>query len=510
MATRTEYVVDGAAIERAAREMERELGTDHVSFGDALREYRDPFWVQGSSDFDAAAMVSPTSVEHVQAIVRIANAHKVPLWTFSQGRNYGYGGAAPRLRGTILVNFRAMNRVLELNEDLAYAVVEPGVRWFDLFDALEAAGGRMWSSVPDLGWGSVIGNSLEYGRGHTRFGDHASNILGMEVVLANGEVMRTGMGAMTNSKSWHAYPFAFGPSLNGMFMQSSLGIVSKMGWRLMPRPDVYIACSVRFEGDEKLVPLIDAMRDLMLDGTIDNYPFLGRGVVADERGLPDLDPTSQAWAMRFALYGRGEIAHARLKAVEGVLDAIPGLSMDHRVYDGADRSGPDKDGHEFRVQAGVPGMELLDLYKIPYGPDTGHLDFSPVGPMQGEEVYRTVQLVRSLYADLGEPYAAGLLLMPRSIIHVSVTFHDPKDEKQTRAVYDAYPGMVRRLAAEGYPLYRTNIHHMDVVADQLDFNDHVFRRFNETLKDALDPNGIFQPGKQGIWPRHMREGGTGS
>lgn len=160
-AIRTDYVVDSAAIDRAAREMARELGDDRVSFGDTLREYRDPFWVQGSTDFDAAAMVSPTSVEQIQAIVRIANAHKVPLWTFSQGRNYGYGGAAARLRGTILVNFREMNRILELNEDLAYAVVEPGVRWFDLFDALEAAGGRLWSSVPDLGgaaWSATVWN----------------------------------------------------------------------------------------------------------------------------------------------------------------------------------------------------------------------------------------------------------------------------------------------------------------------------------------------------------------
>ncbi|MFI5957356.1 FAD-binding oxidoreductase [Cryptosporangium sp. NPDC051539] len=499
-------VVDAAAVARAIEAMTAALGGDAIQTDRAaLDEFRDPFWVRGADDHDVAAAVMPKSVEEVQTVVRIANEHGVPLWTVSTGRNYGYGGAAPRVAGSILVNLSAMNKVLEINEDLGYAVVEPGVRWFDLCDALEEQGGKWWSSIPDLGWGSVVGNSLEYGRGHTRYGSHGSNICGMEVVLPNGELMRTGMGAMNGNKAWHVYPFSYGPSVDGLFMQSGMGIVTRIGWRLMPRPEKYASCWLHFDGDEIIVPVIDTMRELMLDETINNYPFLGRGVAANAEGQPDLDPTSQKWALRFALYGYEEIVTAKWRIVERKLGAIPGVQLGMKLYDGTDRVGPDQGIHDDRVQAGIPGMELLDLYKVPFGPDTGHLDFSPVGPLVGTEVLAMVRRVRGLYEQFGEPYAAGLMLLPTSIIVVSVMFFDPKDEAKTRAIYDNYDPMLKALAGEGYGLYRTNIYKMDAVADTFDFNDHAMRRFLETLKDAVDPNGILQAGKQGIWPKGMRD-----
>ena len=104
------------------------------------REFRDPFWHLDWDDYEAAAVVQPATVEEIQAIVRIANEHRVPLWTTSTGRNNGYGGSSPRVRGSVVVNLRRMNRVLEINEELGYAVVEPGVRWFDLYEAIQAGG----------------------------------------------------------------------------------------------------------------------------------------------------------------------------------------------------------------------------------------------------------------------------------------------------------------------------------------------------------------------------------
>jgi FAD/FMN-containing dehydrogenases len=85
----------------------------------------------------ASAVICPATVPEVQDIVRLANKFQIPLWPTSIGRNVGYGGAAPRLPGSVVLNLGAkMNRVLEVNVEEAYALVEPGVTFAALYDYL--------------------------------------------------------------------------------------------------------------------------------------------------------------------------------------------------------------------------------------------------------------------------------------------------------------------------------------------------------------------------------------
>ena len=67
--------------------------------------------------------------------------------------------------------------------------------------------------------------------------------------------------------------------------------------------------------------------------------------------------------------------------------------------------------------------------------------------------------------------------------------------------------MVAEAGRRGYGEYRAHLSFMDLAADQFGFNDHALRRFNETIKDTLDPNGIIAPGKSGIWGTRLREAG---
>jgi 4-cresol dehydrogenase (hydroxylating) len=223
------------------KRFEAAVGADAVvSDPAALAEFDDPYNLPDRTDFKPSAALFPTTVEQIQEVLRVANHDKIPLWTVSQGRNNAYGGAAPRLPGAVLLNLRRMNRVLEIDEECAYALVEPGVRFFDLYDHIRANDHKLMISVPDLGWGSVIGNTLDHGFGYTPYGEHTASQCGMEVVLANGAVIRTGMGAMTGNRTWQTYKKGFGPSSDGLFMQSNFGIVTKMGIWLLPQPECYM------------------------------------------------------------------------------------------------------------------------------------------------------------------------------------------------------------------------------------------------------------------------------
>lgn len=110
----------------------------------------DPHHVVEQDYFVASAVMNPRSVSEVQGLVQLANRYRIPLWPTSIGRNSGYGGAAPRMRGSVVIDLgKHMNQVLEVNVDAAYAVVEPGVTFAGLYEYLVKSGlsDELWIDV---------------------------------------------------------------------------------------------------------------------------------------------------------------------------------------------------------------------------------------------------------------------------------------------------------------------------------------------------------------------------
>jgi 4-cresol dehydrogenase (hydroxylating) flavoprotein subunit len=517
--------VSQADFSRAIDGFTAALGADKVLTSDAdLREFRDPFQHATWDAYTASAVVMPTSVEEIQEVLRVANEHKVALWTHGTGRNNGYGGPAPRVRGSVIVSLRNMNRVLEINEECAYAVVEPGVRWFDLYEALKAGDHRLMLSIADLGWGGVIGNTLDHGATYMPYGLDMGMQCGMEVVLANGDVMRTGMGAMPHNKSWHVYKRGLGPTPDQLFMQSNYGIVTKMGVWLMPYPEVYMPLWLRVWKDDDIAPVLEILRTLMLDGTVRMVPqilntvllgsvFSSRDQWWQEEGpIPDrvLDVMAREleigrWCMRFALYGDEAVVDHRFAKIKAAFGHIEGAEVWGSKC--APEDIPSLEHPAERIQGGVPNLEWNAMTGWYGGEEGGHIGFSPVAPMTGRDGLALRDLLRGMVEEAGLDYMAGLIpVHARSFVHVTMVIFDTKDERQARAAYEVTRRLVAEAAKQGYGEYRAHLDFMDLAADQYSFNDHAYRRFTETIKDALDPNGILSPGKQGIWPQGMRNG----
>ncbi len=135
----------------AVKEFQAAVGKDWVFTSDEdVDLYRDaysPFWDEPEERI-ASAAVAPDTVEEVQKVVRIANQYKVPIYPISTGRNLGYGGSAPNYSGSVVLDLKRMNRILDVSERNASALVEPGVSYFDLYRYIQDRGIKLWVDVP--------------------------------------------------------------------------------------------------------------------------------------------------------------------------------------------------------------------------------------------------------------------------------------------------------------------------------------------------------------------------
>ena len=184
---------------------------------------------------DADVVVRPSSTGEVVEIARVAARMGVAITPVVSGYNVA-GIAIPR-NGGIVVDFRRMDRIVEVDQDAMVAVLEPGVTFGQLKAHLDA-------DVPDLVYTypfappftSVVANALLDGLNNLsmRHGAMGKWITGAEVVLADGTVARTGSAAV--APSW--FGRAPLPDLTGLFVstQGTTGLVTKLGVQLVPRP----------------------------------------------------------------------------------------------------------------------------------------------------------------------------------------------------------------------------------------------------------------------------------
>lgn len=520
--------VSAAVFADGLAEMRSTVGADWVFTTDEdLHTYRDFYSVLWDEPEErvASAAVAPKTVEEVQAVVRAANARGIPLYPISTGRNLGYGGAAPVYSGSVVLDLKRMDRVIEVNEGNASCLVEPGVSYFDMYRHLQETGSKLWIDVPDPGWGSMVGNALDSGGGYTAapYRGHFEAQCGIEVVLGDGELLRTGMGAMPGSETWQQYRMGIGPCLDGLFRQSSLGVVTKMGFWLFPAPEAHLTGSVDVWRFEDIGPMVDLMNELEYGNIFNGMPSISspvssRGRMGGISQIPEPEEMERmvsetglpAWRASMSFYGPEKVIRAQWDYVKERFSRFERATFNEGRFTKLPLQ-PDNMQGVNKASYGIPSLEIFAIGSRGSGnfnPSDGHIWFSAVIPRSGKGLIEANRVMRREAERLNIPvfmFAPAVTCWTRSfVLFAAVPVY--KERERNRHLREGVLEIIRICAEHGWGEYRCPPAFQDAVMDSYSFNNNILRRVNERIKDALDPNGIISAGRYGIWPKHLREG----
>ncbi|MBP2257743.1 glycolate oxidase subunit GlcD [Virgibacillus alimentarius] len=198
------------------------------------------------------AVVSPRNTEEVAAVVRLCNEEKIPIVPRGSGTNL-CGGTAP-LEGGIVLLFKQMSKILEIDEENLTMTVQPGVYTQDVHKAAEEVG-LFYPPDPGSMHISQIGGNISENSGGLRglkYGVTRDYVLGLEIVLPSGEIIRTG-GKLAKDVA--------GYDLTRLYVgaEGTLGVVTEATLKLIPMPEMKKTMLALYHDIEAAAETVSAM-----------------------------------------------------------------------------------------------------------------------------------------------------------------------------------------------------------------------------------------------------------
>ncbi len=449
------------------------------------------------------AELHPATATEVARCLAIASEERVRIHPVSRGLNWGYGSRVPPVDAALL-DLARLDKIVDFDERLAYVTVEPGVTFRQLSRYLRACRARVWASVTGgPANGSVIANALERGDGSGPLGDRFGHLCGLEVALPTGELVHTGFARFPGAPVAALSRWGVGPSIDGLFSQQAMGVVTRATIWLAPYPRHFQLASFKLADDAQLPTLIDDVRELALSGvttsTIPIWNDLKAAALLQQNPAGNQPLSAQMrdffvgvgrWNGTVSLYAGSRAHGAALR------ELVDQLLTNVEVWF---REGPedplDASEEECGPFLGVPHNHSAaavywrkDRVPVALDPDRDRCGFLWLGhavPCEGSHARAIADLYEVELAASGfEPAIALLAVTPRALSAVAQIAYDrdvPGDDERARACHDrVYALAVKR----GYPPFRRGIQTPAPVGEPA-YDDLVM-----AIRRAIDPNGV--------------------
>lgn len=233
------------------------------------------------------AVALAENAEQVAAIITLANEYRFPVTP--RGAGTGLACGAVPVYGGLVLSLEKMNRIIEINADAMYAVVEPGVRTSDLQEAAEAKG-VFYAGDPCSGDSCFIGGNIATNAGGNRavkYGTTRHQVYAVEAVNPQGKIVRLGARLQKQSTGYCLEQLIIGS-------EGTLGVITQATLKLMPLPQYSIDLLVVFPGAAEAIGTVNKIIGAGIVPTCVEYmdnitiksveKYLGRRLQGSDKG----------------------------------------------------------------------------------------------------------------------------------------------------------------------------------------------------------------------------------
>jgi glycolate oxidase len=202
--------------------------------------------------FKPQLVLRPKTVEQISKIMKLANAHKIPVTV--RGAGTGLSGGALPINAGITLSTERFNKILEIDERNLQATVEPGVINYNFQEAVKQVG--LFYPPDPASWGSCsLGGNVAHSSGGpkaVKYGTTRDYVLNIQMVLANGEIIWTGANTLKYSTAYNLTHLMVGS-------EGTLGIITKIVFKLIPLPKNDLLMLVPFYSAERACEAVGAV-----------------------------------------------------------------------------------------------------------------------------------------------------------------------------------------------------------------------------------------------------------